>query len=74
MNMDLDIALEIAKLKELFDHVCEDILDIPKEAITIKKEDGTYGIFCAEEYFDQFSDYMMSLDGWKPIEDAEQIK
>lgn len=58
---------EIAKIKGVFDHICENILDIPKDAITVKRDGDTCGIYCAEEYFKEFSDFMESLEGWEPV-------
>lgn len=59
--------IELHEMKKAFEHIC-DILGIPKDAITFKQESeegDRYGIFCDKKYFDRFSDYMYSLEGWE---------
>lgn len=57
----------INEIKRVFNHICENILDIPKDAITVKRDGDTCGIYCTEEYFKEFSDFMESLEGWEPV-------
>lgn len=61
---------EIKEVKKCFEHICENILHIPTDAVTIKREGDSYGIYCAHEYSEEFEDFMLSLEGWQPIEDA----
>lgn len=59
--------IELYKVKKVLEQICENILGIPKDAAYIKQDGDSYGIYCVPEYFDEFYDYMMSLDGWKPV-------
>ena len=74
MNGVSDIKLY--EMKKVFERVCMNI-GIPKDAVYFKQnaddEYGRFGIYCKDEYFDAFADYMYSLDGWEPIKDADVI-
>ena len=60
--------IELHEMKKAFEHICVNILGIPKDAVSFKQEseDGDrYGIYCDKKYFDRFANYLLSLDGWE---------
>lgn len=60
--------VELDKVRKVFEHICEDILNIPKDAVTIRQDGDSCGIYCDNDYFEKLSKFMLSLKGWEPIE------